>query len=322
MIRLGVIGVGNMGLHHARVCSQLGGAELCAVADSDLARAAFVATRFGARAYADYREMLATESLDAVTIAVPTREHLPVALSVIEAKVHLLVEKPLAGSVADAEKLDRAAAVAGVKLAVGHVERFNPAVTELKALLDRGGLGKISSVVARRVGLMPPQVKDANVIVDLAVHDIDVLNYCFGRSPEVAAAVAGRALLSDRYDHAELFLRYGGAGCFVQVNWITPLKIRTLSVTGDAGHAELDYILQKLELYETVVAREYDTFGDFVVRFGQGRRTALPVAKCEPLHAELQDFVDSIRQDRPPRVTGLDGINALRVAEQALELAR
>lgn len=318
-LRVGVIGVGNMGLNHARVYSELAEAQLCAVADFDAARAQQVAARFGVRAYADYNAMLAEQQLDAVSIAAPTHAHLALGLDALRAGVHILVEKPLAANVTEAEQLVQAARRADLTLAVGHIERFNPAVRELKRLMDANALGPISTVIARRVGLMPPQVKDANVIIDLAVHDIDVLNFLFGEMPVVVAATAGHALLRNRYDHAEIFLRYRNAGCFVQVNWITPLKIRALSVTGGAGHAELNYVTQKLELYETTPERAYDNFGDFVVRFGEAPRVNLPIQIREPLRVELQAFLRALHDKTLPVVTGADGVNALRVAATILE---
>lgn len=319
MLRVGVIGVGNMGLNHARVYSLLDDIKLCAVADSDAARAAKVAARFNANAYSDHRAMLEREKLDAVTVAVPTREHLHVALDVIQRGVHLLVEKPLAADVAQAQQIVDIAERANVLLAVGHIERFNPAVQELKRLIDAGALGEISSVIAKRVGIMPPQVRDANVVIDLAVHDIDILNYLFEEMPSFVTATAGYALLEKRYDHAEIFLRYKKAGCFVQVNWITPLKIRTLSVTGDAGHAELNYVTQKLEIFESPLAREYDTFGDFVVRFGEAHRTQAQVTMREPLQIELENFVHALTHHEPLVVGGRQGLEALQVAEAALQ---
>jgi UDP-N-acetylglucosamine 3-dehydrogenase len=318
-LRVGVIGVGNMGFHHARVYAGLDSVRLCAVADKDAKRASSAYARFGARAYADYLEMLEHEQLDAVSIAVPTHAHLETALRVIGHRVHLLVEKPLARNVFEAEQIVSAARNAHLHLAVGHVERFNPAVQELYRRIRDGVLGQITSVIARRVGVMPPQVKDANVIVDLAVHDLDILNYFFGALPTRATATAGHALLDNRYDHAEIFLEYAQAGCFVQANWITPLKIRTLSVTGDAGHAELNYVTQKLELYESVRSRTYDDFGDFVIRFGEAFKSQIEIPLYEPLRAELENFVSAIRNDSSPAVTGQDGVRALWVAEQIQE---
>lgn len=318
-LRVAVIGAGNMGFHHARVFSQLDGVKLCAVADVDPVRAQNVAARFGATPYTDYRAMLEREEPDAVTIAVPTRAHLRTALDVIEHGKHLLVEKPLAADVFEAERIVSAALSARVHLVVGHIERFNPAVQELRRRIAEGMLGEVTSVVARRVGVMPPQVKDANVIIDLAVHDLDILNFFFDRLPDQVTATAGHALLTNRFDHAEIFLKYARVGCFVQVNWITPLKIRTLSVTGNAGHAELNYMTQKLEIFESTHAREYDDFGDFVIRFGEARRAAVEIEMREPLRAELENFVGVIRDQADLIVTGQDGVNALKVAGQILE---
>ena len=320
MLRVGVIGVGNMGLNHARVYAELEGVKLCAVADADAARANNAAARFNTNAYTNYHEMLARENLEAVTIAVPTREHFRVAFDVIRARINLLIEKPLAANVAEAQALVDAAQNANLVLAVGHIERFNPAVRELKHLIDVNALGNISTVIARRVGIMPPQVQDANVVIDLAVHDIDVLNYLFDELPTLVSATAGCALLKKQFDHAEIFLRYKNAGCFVQVNWITPLKIRTLSVTGDAGHAQLNYVTQKLELFESTRAREYDTFGDFVVRFGEPRRTQIQIVRREPLRLELENFIQAIGCRATLQVTPLDGLRALQIAQAALQL--
>lgn len=328
MIRVGVIGVGNMGRNHARIYSELSDAQLCAVADFDESRARAAAKRYDCRGFGDYHEMLERTDLDAVSIAVPTSDHYSVASAVIEAGLNLLVEKPLAGGLEEAESLVAKARAANLKLAVGHVERFNPVVQELKRRVDEGALGAISSAVAKRVGVMPPQVKDANVIIDLAVHDVDILNYLFGTSPSEISAAAGRALLSDRYDHAEIFLKYpvgrkgngGAAGCFVQVNWITPLKIRTLSVTGELGHAELNYVTQKLEIYRTNLEREYNDFGDFVVRFGEADKSLVPIRVREPLLGELEDFVQAVIQDRAPKVDGSVGVEVLKVVARITKI--
>lgn len=316
MMRVGVIGAGSMGLQHARVYSQLPGVKLCAICDVDASRARAAAAKFGCSPETDHRAMLAHQQLDGVSVVVPTNEHFVVAMDVIAAGVNLLVEKPLASNVPRAEELVESARREGVKLAVGHVERFNPAVRELKRRIDAGMLGTISSVIAKRVGVIPPRVKDANVILDLAVHDIDILNYLFQKMPDSMAATAGRVLLTDRYDHAEIFLRYGGAGCFVLANWITPLKIRTLSVTGDSGHAELNYVTQKLEFYATNVAREYDDFGDFVVRFGEAGRQIVKLDVKEPLRAELENFLSAVANNSILLADGQIGVAVLRVVEK------
>jgi UDP-N-acetylglucosamine 3-dehydrogenase len=318
-INVAVIGVGNMGYHHARNYAEIEGVRLVAVVDADETRGRSVARQFGCGYYANHHDLLAHEPIDAVSLAVPTGLHGAMAQEIMAAHVHLLVEKPLATSVAEAQALVRTSREMGVVLAVGHIERFNPAVQELKRRIEGDELGAITSIVAKRVGVLPPQVKDADVIIDLAVHDIDILNYLLGKMPTQVYATAGRALLSDRFDHAELFLKYEQVGCFIQVNWITPIKIRTLSVTGNAGYAELNYVTQKLDLYQSNLERQFDNFGEFIVRFGTPQSITVPIAPQEPLRLELESFLASIRGRPSSGVSGEDGVRALLVAEQAVQ---
>jgi UDP-N-acetylglucosamine 3-dehydrogenase len=315
-LRVGVIGVGSMGFHHARNYSEIPEAELVAVSDMDAARATQVAERFHCRAYNDYAEMLQKEKLDAVSVVVPTKMHQRVVLETIGAGVHTLVEKPIATNLAQASAMVNAANTRGVVLAVGHIERFNPAVRELKRCIQMGELGTLTSIVTRRVGVVPPRVKDADVILDLAVHDIDVILYLLGRLPNSVVATASSAILSDRFDHSEIFMRFGDIGCFVQVNWITPIKIRTLSVTGSAAHAEVNYVTQKLELFESQVARHFDDFGDFVVSFGTPTTHTVEVAQQEPLRSELTEFLKFVANGTGRIITGEEGMNTLAVVER------
>ena len=318
-IRVGVIGVGAMGWHHARNYSELADVTLVAVADTDPSRARAVAERFHCRAYSDYKEMLAQETLDAVSIAVPTHLHYRIACDTLNARLHTLVEKPLTNNLAEAADLVQTARTRQIKFAVGHVERFNPAVQELKRRLDAGELGKPSSLVARRVGVMPPRVKDVDVILDLAVHDIDIAMFLLGRKPDQIAVSADHALLSDRFDHSEIFLRFGETGCFIQANWITPIKIRTLSVTGDKGHAEVNYVTQRLEIFQSTLDRQFDDFGDFIIRFGDPQKLAVPIVHQEPLRLELESFISAVRNDTPVTVDGAEGMKALEVAVRVRE---
>lgn len=319
MINVAVIGVGNIGYHHARNYAKIPNACLVAIADIDEERGRAVAARFGGHFYRRYQEMLEREKIDAVSIALPTSLHYQAALDVITGGVPVLVEKPLAASVAEAEALVNASRERGVILTVGHVERFNAAVQELKRRIDARALGDITSVVAKRVGMLPPQVKDANVIVDQAVHDIDIIGYLLGKMPTEVYATAGRAVLSDRLDHAELFLKYEEIGCFIQVNWITPLKIRTLSVTGNEGYAELNYVTQKLDIYQSNLERHFDDFGEFVVRFGTPQAMTVPIMAQEPLRLELEAFLRAVEGKSPVVVSGEDGVKALKIAEWAIQ---
>ena len=194
----------------------------------------------------------------------------------------VLVEKPIAATSSEGEELAHAAESSGLVLAVGHVERFNPAVGLLRELIDAGAVGPITSCVARRVGVMPPRVRDADIVVDLAVHDIDVLSYLLGSQPDRVRATGGRAWLSDRTDHAEILLDYGGVGCFIQVNWLTPVKIRTLAVTGEGGYCELNYVTQEVLHYRAPVPGPVDTFEEFVRRYGETQAELVSPVRSEP----------------------------------------
>ena len=309
-----VIGTGVMGKNHARVYSEMDGVELAAVSDVNEKTGREVAGKHGCKYYGDYKEMLRTERPCAVSVCVPTAFHYEVARNVIERGVNLLIEKPISDDVGKAEKLVNLAEKNGVVLAVGHIERFNPAVQELKIIIDSGRLGKITSILARRVGIMPPRIKDANVVIDIAVHDIDVFSYLLGKYPVSIYASGGHALLNKRDDYADIFLKYNGTNGFIEVNWITPVKIRVLNVTGTKGYASLNYITQELTLYESIYERDYDEFGDFVINFGEPRKIPVNIKRGEPLRIELSEFIKSVKSGKSPLVTGRDGLKALKTA--------
>lgn len=318
-IRVGVIGVGNMGFHHARNYAEIPEAELVAVADANPERAHQVADKFHCRAYTSYLEMLQQESLDAVSVVVPTKMHHRVVMDTLRAGVHTLVEKPIAADLNQAAVMINEAYNQGLVLAVGHIERFNPAVRELKRRIQIGELGILTSIVTRRVGVVPPRIKDVDVILDMAVHDIDVILFLLGRLPNSVAAAASSVLLSDRFDHSEIFMRFGDIGCFVQANWITPIKIRTLSVTGSAGHAEVNYVTQQLEIFESHVARQFNDFGDFVISFGTPSKKIVEIQRQEPLRLELEEFLKMVRTGNGKIVTAEEAMQTLAVVQRVKE---
>ncbi|WP_087036081.1 UDP-N-acetylglucosamine 3-dehydrogenase [Thermococcus litoralis] len=306
MLRVGVVGVGNMGFHHARIYSELareGRVELIGVADANFERAKEVAEKFKTRAFADYRELI--KEVDAVSIAVPTSLHKQVALEFIENGVHVLVEKPIAESIESAEEIIKAAKNNEVVLMVGHVERFNPGVLKLKEVLDEGLIGKVVTLTAKRVGPLPPQIKDVGVIVDLAVHDIDAMSFLLGDKVKSVYARAGSAKNPlELEDYAIIMLNFGDATGIVETNWLTPHKVRTLSVVGTEGIAELDYITQKLVIYNHEWVKE------------------AKVNVKEPLRNELEHFVECVEKGAKPLVSGEEGLHALKVAIKALESAK
>lgn len=318
-LRVAVIGVGNMGKHHVRNYSEIEMADLVAISDINEELGRPMAEKYGCKYYKDHNKMLKNERLDAVTIVVPSRFHHRVGLDAINMGVHVLMEKPIAMTVEEAEDLISAAKAMGVKLMVGHVERFNPVIVKLREIIAEGRIGRLESITARRVSPMPTQIRDANVLVDLAVHDIDIISHLVGSQPDRVLANGGRAHLEDRDDHAEILLGYGGTSGFVEVNWVTPVRVRQMTVTGTGGYAELDYLSQTLTLYPTVVKKTVNDYKDLLVTFGDPQTIDVPVTKRESLEAEISSFLASIADDTPVFTSGEDGLAALRVALAADE---
>jgi len=319
MINVAVIGLGNMGKHHARNYATMLDVRLVAVCDlnQDLANA--TARKFSCAAYHDYKLMLANEKVEAVSIVVPTKYHKEVALYCIEQRLDILIEKPISATVAEADEIIAKAKEKKVLLQVGHVERFNPAVRRLKEIIKEGKLGEVTSIIARRVGAVPIQVRDANVVVDLAVHDIDIINYLYESKVDHISGNIGKAMIEKREDYAEIFLKYGNRSGFIQVNWITPIKIRNLSVTGSKGYAELNYLTQELVIYESNYTKEItDEYGDYVIKFGVPNKTQIGVEQIEPLFLELTDFMNCVKTRERPLVSGEVGLEALRIALEVM----
>ncbi|MBM2820855.1 MAG: Oxidoreductase domain protein [Candidatus Berkelbacteria bacterium] len=323
-LNAGVIGVGNMGRHHARNYHEIPSVDLVAVADSDQKQAKEVAERFKCKYYTDYREMLAKEKIDVISIATPTKTHKKIALDCINKSINILIEKPIAATVAEAKEIVHKAKQKGIKFTVGHIERFNPAVLKLKEMIDEGKLGEIVMVSTFRMGPTPTQIRDANVVIDIGVHDIDIMNWFFGRLPEKIMAEGGNALHHSHEDHVEAFLRYGrGRTGLMVANWITPLKVRKLSVSGKKGDVELHYITQELDFYKTIAMPVYDDFGDFLIKFSdsQGKKT-IAVKNIEPLKAEILAFIKCIKENCRPVVTAREAIEALDIAHKINRLIR
>ncbi len=310
-MRVGVIGIGIMGSNHARIYCESG--SLAAVSDLNEELGKKVSEKFRCKYYKDYNEMLSKENLDAVSIVVPTSFHKEVALDVIEKGVPFLLEKPIANTLENANEIIRKAKEKNLKFMVGHIERFNPAVVKLKELLDNFELGEINSIICRRVGVIPPKVKDTNVIIDLAVHDIDIFNYLLNKKPSKLFGSLGSSLVENG-DYADLLLKYGNTNTFIQVNWVTPIKIRLLNVTGSRGYAELNYITQELDVYKSNYAKDYDDFGDFVIKFGKPTKINIDIKKEEPLKVELQVFLDCVKNGKEFPIKGEDALEALRIA--------
>ncbi len=320
-IRVGVIGVGNMGKHHARVYSEMDNVQLAAVSDLNEQLGSKLSKQYSCKFYQSYIDLLKDKEIDAVSIAVPTYLHKQVALDAIKYKKHVLLEKPIAENLDDANEIVKASNKTKLKLFIGHVERFNPAVQRLKKIIDDGKLGKITSIITRRVGLPPARINNTNVLLDLAVHDIDVVNYLLGKEPKLLYANSSSAIVTDSKDCAEILLKYGDVSSFLQVNWITPIKIRNIAITGTHGYAELDYVNQKLTLYSNdhgALNLNFDNFEDFLTKFAPDK-IQIGINKEEPLKKEIEAFIDSIDNDAREGVTGEEATLALKIALEALK---
>ncbi|KCZ72200.1 putative dehydrogenase [Candidatus Methanoperedens nitroreducens] len=299
-MRVGVIGAGAMGQHHVRIYNEMENVELVGISDVSEKRVKELSRQYGIEGYTDH-EVLLKQDLDAVSIVVPTTLHTSIGLDAINSGVNVIVEKPIADTLENAKKLTNAAKDAGVKLMVGHIERFNPAVTKLKQIIESGILGKIVSISTRRVGPYNPRIRDVGVILDIGVHDIDVLSYLYGMKVNEVYAIAG-ADIHSLEDHAAIILRFNHEySGIVETNWLTPHKVRKLTAIGLKGVAYLDYIDQTVELHD-----------------GEWIRTA-KVIKDEPLKKELQYFIRILSNDIEPSPSGEDGIHALKVATAAVE---
>ncbi|MFO0680474.1 MAG: Gfo/Idh/MocA family oxidoreductase [Sandaracinus sp.] len=320
-----VIGAGAMGRNHARVLQSMGGVSLEAIVDPSVELAAEVARLHGGRTFASLDAMLAAGAPTAAVVAVPTQAHFATARTLLEHGVHVLVEKPIATTEEEGLALARLAAEKGLVLAVGHVERFNPAVLALKAQLDRGALGRVFQVRAQRIGPFPARIRDVGVALDLATHDLDVMRYLLGADVVRVFAEAKREVHTSNDDLVSALLRFADDTVgTLEVNWLTPTKSRELTVTGERGMFRVDYLTQDLFFFENAAAPIAASWPAMSVLRGvsEGTMTRYPIPKKEPLRAELEGFVRAIGGDRSQIVSGEDGVRALRVATALGESSR
>lgn len=322
-IRTAVIGVGSMGRNHARLYRELEESQLAGVADADPEAARNAGQSFQAPAYPDYRKMLAEVRPGAVTVAVPTAGHAEVVLAALEAGADVLVEKPIAATVEQAEQLIQTAEKLGRLLMVGHIVRFNPAIQALKQKLNEGLLGRIFQISARRIGPFPPRVRDVGVVVDLATHDLDLMRYLTGLEPLRVYAETEQHIHTDHEDSLLGLLRFPDqVSGSLEINWLTPTKIREIMVLGARGLLRVDDLTQEMFFYEDPATASLATgnanqpFGPSV---GEARVTRFPVQRYEPLKAELQAFLQAVQNGGPAPVSGQDGLAALRLALALVE---
>ena len=299
-VRVAVIGVGHLGRHHARILSTLPSVELVAVVDTNRARAEEIARTNQTEPAFDYRDVIGRA--DAVTIAVPTERHRDIAAPFLNAGLPVLVEKPMARSLPEADELIELAARSGSILAVGHTERFNPAIDAARPLLTDPRF-----IEVHRLGTFPERSLDIDVVFDLMIHDLDVVLSVVASEVESIDAV-GVPVLTGRVDIANARVRFAN-GCIANLtaSRISRDRVRKIRFFQTAAYVSIDYALQKIEAYRLVK--------------GSGPMPSIeggdvPVANEEPLKRELADFVEAIAMRRAPRVDAAQGRRALALAQQ------
>lgn len=319
-LRAGLIGLGMMGRHHARNLRALDGVDLVAVADpagdphgiaGDL------------HVLPDVDALIAAQ-IDYAVVAVPTQFHLDVALSLAAAGVHCLVEKPLAFDIAEAEQIADAFEKADLVGAVGYIERYNPALQEMRKRISDGQLGEIYQVATRRQGAFPARIRDVGVVKDLATHDLDLCSWVAGSPYTSVSATSTRRSGRDDEDMVSIVGTLdNGAITNHLVNWMSPFKERTTVVTGERGSLTADTINAVLTFCDNAAhsTNEWDAIASFR-GVSEGDTISYALQRKEPLAAEHEAMRDAITGDASRIVTMREGLQTVRVVESVLQAAR
>jgi UDP-N-acetylglucosamine 3-dehydrogenase len=296
-----VVGTGFWGKNHARVYSELESTELVAVCDVNGERAKAVADQFGVKAYTSSSRMLKNEEVEALSVCTWSTKLAEEALKALRAGKHVLVEKPMATYTKQAEKLLEVAEENGLHLTVGFLMRFIPGLQHIREAVESKKIGELVCATAKRVSQWPERIGDVGVVKDTAIHDIDVMRYISDEDPIGVYAKTGSMKHRKFEDYAQIMLTYeDGKSAFIESNWLTPYKTRTLTVTGSDAIMRLDYMTQELWIEDPK----------------ENLQPRYPWQ--EPLKCELQHFADCITEKKKPLITGVDGLKALQIAEAAL----
>jgi len=321
MTRAAVVGVGSMGRNHVRVYSEMPDVELVAIADANPELADRVGRANHVPAFDNYFEMIDQTRPDAVSVVVPTSLHYQVAKDILELGCHVMVEKPIASTTEEAKGLVERAYQLDAILMVGHIERYNPAIIELKRRLNQNELGKIFQIHARRLGPFPTRIQDVGVIMDLAPHDLDIMRYLTGSEVSRVHAETKQILHESQDDmFAGLVCFENGALGVLEINWLTPTKIRELYVTGERGMFRVNYITQDLFFYENSETNGNNWSTISLLRgVSEGMVIQYPIKKQEPLRAELEAFICSVQGKSSYKGNGLDAQIALELVSALIQ---
>jgi len=301
-LNVAVIGTGFWGKNHARVYRELPSTELVGICDVNAERAKIVAEQFNTKAYTSSSRMLKNKEIDAVSICTWSTVLAKEAFKTLKAGKHVLVEKPMATNTRQAEQLIKTAEENALHLTVGFLMRFIPGLQHIRKAVEKKEIGELVCVTAKRVSQWPERIGDVGVVKDTAIHDIDVMRYISNESPTSVYAKTGSMRHRQFEDYAQLMLTYEDEkSAFIESNWLTPYKTRTLTVTGSDAIMRLDYITQDL----------------WIESAKESLQPRYPFN--EPLKLELQHFAECITEKKKPIITGSDGLEALIIAEAALQ---
>lgn len=315
-LRIGVIGVGNMGQHHTRVLSLLKDVQLVGVSDVNVERGLDTASKYQVRFFEDYRDLL--EYVDAVCVAVPTRLHHSVGMTCLKAGIHVLIEKPIAASISEAESLVNAAAEYQRILQVGHIERFNPAFAELSKVLKTE---EVLALEAHRMSPYSHRANDVSVVLDLMIHDIDLLMDLVP-APVVKLTASGtRAPNSGYLDYVTATLGFSnGIIATLIASKVTHRKLRSIVAHCKNSLTEADFLNNEILIHRQTTADYVTNYGQILYR-QDGLIEKVHTSNIEPLHAELEHFVSCVRGGNQPSVGGEQALKALRLASLIEQMA-
>ncbi len=314
-LKTAVIGIGQMGQHHARIYSDIRNSELVGIADIDIEKARILTKKYGGTAYENYSEMLIRERPDAVSLAVPTSLHSKIGTEVLRYS-NLLVEKPISDTIEGAEKLIEVARNNEKSLMIGHIERFNPIIQYFREWVEKNGCKYLAFNIVR-IGLPNPRAGiNTGVILDLGIHDIDMVRYLTEEEvTEVDAKAMGFFENTKNEDHAQIWLKLRDVSASIVANWISPVKIREMYVTLDKAFVKIDYLSQSMD----VSMRNHGDFDDRLIGYPTKH---ISLRYREPLRIELEDFIKSIISGLRPSVSGEDALESMKIALKAEKIAR
>lgn len=310
MINVAVIGLGNMGQHHAKAYTKLDNVNFVAACDNNIERFNAIQKEEGTKYFSKYNEMIAECKIDAVSICVPTSAHYDVAKACIDNGIAVLVEKPIAESVDQAKRLVQYSKEKNIILTVGHIERFNPAILKAKEYIESGKLGDIHAIQCKRYGPFPKQIKDADVLVDVAVHDIDIVQFLIDSELTESTIFTHNIHCDDRADYGHLMLKFGdNLMVNIHVSWALPFKHREVEIVGDKGIAIIDCIDQSMKYFPVNVEK-----GDDFVSLPLSNSEQVDILKKEPIIEECRSFTEAVITNSEPFICPEQATQALSLA--------